>query len=92
MKCILSKARCFLGGAFCFVGSFGFTEKLIFTENNSIISMTECILLGIIFNYVGCVLAVPDDSRGPDAIDFILFALGIIFTGVAAHYFESFFA
>ncbi len=84
--------RCFLGGILCFIGSFGFTEKLIFTENNSIIKMIACILLGITFNYFGCVLAVPDNDRDPDAIDLIFFALGIIFTGVFVHFFENFFA
>ena len=54
--------------------------------------MTACIMLGITFNYFGCVLAVPDNDRSPDAIDLIFFALGIIFTGVFVHFLRNFFA
>ncbi len=92
MKKTVLALRCFLGGILCFIGSFGFTENLIFTENNSIIKMTACIMLGITFNYFGCVLAVPDNDRSPDAIDLIFFALGIIFTGVFVHFLRNFFA
>jgi hypothetical protein len=81
MKRINALLRCFLGGALCALGCFGFMEKLLLRNKHSIITMTACILLGIIFNYLGCAAAVPDSDRGPDAIDFTFFALGVIFTG-----------
>ena len=82
MKKIKDYTSCFCGGVCSGIGCFYFAEELLLSFRYNLIMQFFCIIIALALIYGGCLFALPKDSSRLGAEKFLIFSLGVIFTGI----------